>query len=153
MIKTSELEIDKFGLDDAAATQPMLYMRCVEAYSDAKEELSKAERKLSFVISELDLSIRRYPDNYGLAEIKEAAVKAIINNDQQVQNLMDKVAKLKSAARRLLGMKEAADQRKQMIKTLGELYIGEYFSSVEIKKATTLNMRRQLGKKNNNTRR
>lgn len=144
----SDLFVDKYNLDDAAATQPELYMECVEAIERAKKDTDELEQELEERYSELDLDIRKNYDLYGLEENpKERAIKSAISKEPDIKEIREDLAKAKRILSKLNGRKEALDQRKQMVRLLGDLWLGEYYSDIEVRDAQ---VRKNLSRRNRN---
>ena len=148
-MNNEELFVDKYNLDTDAAEQPQLYMECVEAIEVVKAEVDELELELEEAIADMDLDIRNQPAAFGLDDVKERAVKSIISKNKNIKSLRRELNTAKRKLAVLNGRKEALDQRKQMIRVLAELYLGEYYVTVEVKSDATHKMRKKLGRRQN----
>jgi len=143
-----DFTVDKYNLHNDAAVQPQWYMECVKEVEAARRKVDNLLLELEEVTAELDLKIRSDPAKFGLDGVKERAVKSIISLDGDVIGLRKELQDAQRKLNVLLGTKDALEQRKQMIKVLAELYIGEYYSVIEVKNDASHSLRRKLGRRN-----
>lgn len=130
----ADMRIDKFGLDNECAQQTSIYSKWARLSAEAGRERDYRQKELDEISADLDNAIRKDPGKYGIADVKENAVKAVIQNDKRVMKLKTDVIEITAYASLFKGAVNACDQKKTMLRMLGDLWLGEYYSNVEIKK-------------------
>ncbi len=157
-IADREVLVDKFGLDDACATHSQRFLFWSKKYSDAFWLHDRVEDKYERVCAQVELNVRGDPEKYGVTPdkqgaVKEGAVKATVKLDEEVMEWKKKLLTASYLKRRYKRIKEGFVERGWMIKEEGALWRDEYYSEVEIKKATETKRRstrirgERLGKK------
>lgn len=127
-----DLEIDKNDLDNACLQQPMLfdiYAQKVVSLCKLKEELELEIKNLS---AKLDGVIREAASAEG-KKITEAMIQNEIIRNIQYADLQYKYLNIYAEVEEAKVIKEAFQQRKDMLRLLTELYISGYWGSVETK--------------------
>jgi hypothetical protein len=129
-----DAKTDKFGLDNECAVQTGLYAKWALLSTLASRERDWRQKELEERNALLDNDIRSDPGNYGISDIKENAVKAVIAKDDGIMKLKAGVIEATAYAKFFDRAVSACDQKKMMLRELGDLWLGEYYSDVQIKK-------------------
>ena len=129
-----EIRIDKYNLDEECSLQPLRFADIALEYEEACKERDNLKLKLEELKAKKDLLIRSKPESFGVTKVTEAVIQSVINADSEVLALEKKYLESKYEANRLGAYREAFQQRKSMIKELGELWIADYYGAPEVKK-------------------
>ena len=80
------------------------YFKYAEGYMNAKAKRNRTEALNEIVFGEIELKIRANPQKFGIEDVKEAAIKAVVRNDKRWKialnkyyDLVDETAKYKAA--------------------------------------------------------
>lgn len=143
-----ELGIDKNDLDEECCGQPQLYYRWAKETAIASKRKHIMEGRLSRVRARADHKIRKQPGLYGLGDDpKEKAIAGHVALDQDVKDAEEVYLEAKKDAALTAAAEKSFEQRKQMIKTLGDLFVHEYYSAPTIKKAEVHAYRAEVRKR------
>lgn len=129
-----DMELDKYKLDDQCAQQTSVYSKWALISAKASRERDYRQKELDEEVAKLDNEVRVNPEKFGIKDIKENAVKAVIASDKIVMKLKTDVIEATTYAKFFNSAVSACDQKKTMLRELGDLWLGEYYSNVEIKK-------------------
>lgn len=129
-----DMKIDKFNLDDECARQPSIYSKWAMLSARASEERDWRQKELDEEAARIDNEVRTDPDKFGIRDIKESAVKAAIAADEVIMKLKADVVRATAYAKFFYSAVGACDQKKTMLRMLGDLWLGEFYSNVEIRK-------------------
>ena len=121
------MKIDKYNLDEECSRQPDLYYEETKNIGSMVEEKSLAELELKELEANVELVIRSRED-----KPTEAKIKALVTKNKKVKAKRREVIKCQSRINDAMNMKHSLEQKKSMIEWLGRLYIGEYWSDVNI---------------------
>lgn len=130
----ADMRIDKYGLDNECAEQTSIYSKWARMSAEASRERDYRQKELDETSAMLDNEIRTDPEKYGIKDLKEAAVKAVIMGDEAVMKLKSDLIEATTYAKFMNSAVAACDQKKTMLRMLGDLWLGEYYSNVEIRK-------------------
>lgn len=127
-----DLEIDQNDLDTACLKQPVLF----DMYAQNVAVLSKKRDELKLMIEQegarLDGILREAASAEG-KKITEIMVQNEIVRNKQYADLQQKYLNLCSEVKEAEIVRDAFNQRKDMLKLLVELFISGYWSSTETK--------------------
>ncbi len=127
-----ELEIDINDLDSCCVNQPVLF----DMYSQKLIPLYKKRDEIKLLMDQtyakLDGIIRESASAEG-KKLTEVKIANEININPQYNDLQIKYLNICNEIKSLEIIKEAFQQRKDMLRLLTELYIAGYWSSVEVK--------------------
>lgn len=132
LVYREDLKIDANDLDNACLQQPMLfdiYAQKVVSLCKLKEELDLEIKNLS---AKLDGVIREAASAEG-KKITEAMIQNEIIRNIQYADLQYKYLNIYAEVEEAKVVKEAFQQRRDMLRLLTELYISGYWGSVETK--------------------
>lgn len=129
-----DMKVDKFRLDEECARQTSVYTKWAFLTAEAGRERDWRQKELDEMNARLDNEVRVYPEKFGLKEIKENAVKAVIAGDEGIMKLKADLINATAYYKFFSSAVAACDQKKTMLRMLGDLFLGEYYSNVEIKK-------------------
>ena len=144
-----DLKIDPLDLDTACVRQPVLF----DMYAQALTPLYKLRDEIKLMIEQtgakLDGVIREAYSAEG-KKITESMVQNEIVRNLEYSNLQQKYIDVCSEVKEHEVIRDAFQQRKDMLKLLVELYISGYWASVTpkvVKQAGTDNLKERLEKK------
>lgn len=129
-----DMRLNKFNLDDECARQTSIFSKWAMLSAQASQEREWRQKELDEETARLDNEIRADPEKFGLRDIKENAVKALITSDGEIMKLRADLIRAISYSKFFNSAVEACDQKKYMLRELGNLWLGEYYSNVEIRK-------------------
>ncbi len=122
------LAIDKQALDDEVMKQPALYYEVSEAYAQAVAERDVLKEELAVTDARLYGSNRKAD-----AKATDTAIKSRINIESSHQQAFSEYVEAKEYADKLGALKDAFNQRSEMLKALGRLYASNYFEQMALK--------------------
>lgn len=130
-----DLKLDKHNLDTEAENQSRLYMKWSERYLIEKTALDDLEGSIY-------LDIVNNPKEFDIPEKKVTvdATKSAINTNR-------KVVEQRLLANLLKNAKDSFEQRRSMIKLLGDLWQQQYYGDIQIKEEVKPYKRRKQIKK------
>ena len=144
-----DLQIDEYNLDQECLKQPFLF----ENYSQKLVPLYKLRDNLKLSIEQtgarLDGIIRESASAEG-KKITEATIQNEILRNPQYNDLQQKYINICAEIKEMEIIKEAFQQKRDVLKLLTELYIGQYWSTVEpkvLKQSKTESLRNKLEEK------
>lgn len=125
-----DLEIDEMDLEKELAYQSILYYDYSEAFSDAKEELSKLELKLSVKKAEVGFAIRSGTYGYD-GKVTEGVISELIEKDKDVIAIRKEVIQKKRETDKIASATEAVRTRRYSLQKLVDLWIYNYYNDVK----------------------
>lgn len=133
-----ELKFDKFQLDVEYEEQPCLYDKWSKWWGRALLLRKKSEDELEKTKGKTDLDIRKDPKGHGLTpddkgKVMESAIKAAVLTNARVLEAQDNFYKAYALAKALESSVKAFEQRKELLRGEGELWVNKYYSDVSIK--------------------
>ena len=145
----NDLKIDEHNLDEECLKQPFLF----EKYAQKLVPLYKLRDELKIEIekfgAKLDGIIREAASAEG-KKVTEATIQNEIARNVQYQDLQQKYINACAEAKEADIIKDAFQQKRDVLKILTELYIGQYWSTVTpkvIKQQGTENIKERLKEK------
>ena len=123
---SEDVKINKYKLDDECQEHPGIYHYYTNELSEAKSELDDQKDKLSFMESELELSLRRNPPED--IKITEQAIKSLIGSNNSLKRQREIVNEIKKRIYHLESAVKVLEHKKSMIKHLVDLFISRYYS-------------------------
>ena len=147
-----QVKIDKHSLDDVCATQPQLYMEWASLLAKAIRFKKETEEEVLQLQAETNLDIRENPKYYKLmpdskGKLMESAIKAVVLVNVEVKAAQKKALVARELADVMTAIVSSFEQRRTMIKMMGDLWIAEYYSDTEIKASKQTAMVRKTRKK------
>jgi len=132
-----ELPFNKMDLDNEYSRQPELYMKWAGWWGKALLLRRRTEAGLDKAKAEADLDIRKNPKNYGLVpddkgKIMESAIKSSIIKHTKVVEAEEYFYKAYELAKLLEYAVKAFEQRKELLRGEGELWVNKYYSGVQV---------------------
>ena len=129
-----ESKVNKNQLDDEASEQSQLFANWAGLAAIAHVNRKEQERRFEAAKARADVAIRKDPVRFGLEEKpKEAAIKAVILDIEEVQEAYDDYMKAYAYDKVMAVAEKTMEGRKTMLRLEGDLWLGEYYSKVEIK--------------------
>lgn len=125
-----DVRIDKNSLDEELTDQSQLLFWYDEEMNEQKEILSDLELHLSITESEVAYAIRAGSYGYD-GKITESVVKELIDKDEDIVALKQKIISQKRVVSKTASAAEAIRQRRYMLQKLVDLYIYEYYNGVK----------------------
>lgn len=122
------LKIDKQALDDEVMQQPALYFQVSEAYAIAVAERDALKEEVAMVDASLYGKYRKSDP-----KATDTAIKSRISIEDGHQRAFSEYIEAKEYADKLGALKDAFNQRSEMLKALGRLYASNYFEQMALK--------------------
>jgi len=133
-----ELRFDKHNLDFEYEEQPRLYMKWALLYGKSLIERKKAEEEIEKVKGTVDLEVRKAPKDFDLTpddkgKVMEAAIRATVNTDKRVEEAQEEFNEVHELSKLFEHATRAFEQRKELLRSEGELWIHKYYSDVSVR--------------------
>jgi len=129
-----EAGINKNRLDDEAAEQSQLFSNWASLAAAAHIDRKEAERNFDEEKARMDLKVRKDPGMYGLEDKpKEAAIKAVVSESEMVKKAYSEFLDAYAYDKVLAVAEKAMEGRKTMLRLEGDLWLGEYYSTTNIR--------------------
>lgn len=146
------LEIDKYNLDEECATHPQKYNDAAREAARCSKEEKEAERKYIKMKAKVGKEVRKRPGKFGVDpdEPKEGAIKGAIDLDGRVEEAYSEYLDARERAANAAADEKAYEHRRTLIKLLGELWMKDYYSSVEVREEREDKFRKSMGKRRRN---
>ena len=144
-----DLKIDQSELDECCLRQPVLFDHYTQKLSSLYKYRDEVKLAVEQMSARLDGIIREAASAEG-KKLTEAMVQNEITRNLQYADLQQKYANICSDVKEAEVIRDAFQQRRDMLKLLVELYIAGYWASVEtkvVKKQGTENIKERLQKK------
>jgi len=138
-----ELRFDKFRLDEEYEEQPRLYDKWSKWWGRALLLRKRAEDDLERIKGQVDLHIRKDPRKHGLTpddkgKVMESAIKAAVLIDEEVLAAQDEFYRAYALAKALESSVKSFEQRKELLRGEGDLWVNKYYSDISIRKKATI---------------
>lgn len=124
--------IDESALDIEWLEQPVLMLRYTKYVAKLKKRLAKQEVLLGLVRADLDKTIRKDPDSFGLAKITNEGIFQVIQRQDEYKDAASIVIDLKYEAEVARGAVAAIEQRKAALENLVKLFGQQYFAGPSV---------------------
>ncbi|KYK24169.1 hypothetical protein AYK24_06575 [Thermoplasmatales archaeon SG8-52-4] len=123
------VRIDKFALDTELLEQPQLFMEWANKAAEATTEKERIRDKLELLRAEVDLEVRKNPDEYDIPDGKatEGAIKLAVTKDARVLRLTRLYRNACHDERILKNAQIAFNHRKKMLEKLVDLNLQLHF--------------------------
>lgn len=143
---------DKYELDTAVAEQAQFFINCAGLSSVASKLRDFVETWLKQEESEVDLAVRSNPLEFDLepdskGKLMESAIKSKVALDNRVCDIGILFMEMKEYAKVMNKAIDGFDQRKTMLRLEGDLWLGEYYSSADIREKLEDDVREKAAKK------
>ncbi len=144
-----DLKIDEHNLDEECLKQPVLF----EMYTQKLTPLYKLRDELKLEVERFAAKLDGVIREVASAEAKkltETMIQNEIIRNPQYGDLQIKYIKVCTEIKEMEVIRDAFQQRRDMLKLLTELYIGQYWSTVEpkvLKQSKTESLRNKLEEK------
>ncbi len=125
---TEHLNIDKNGLDEECLKQPILYEHYSTEWAEAVNKRDRLKQKLDNYKAGLEKKVRRKLAKK--SKVTEKMIENAVLTDKKYQKKVDRYLKAKGKANKLGVRREAFAQKKDMLKILTDLFIGNYYGEV-----------------------
>jgi len=128
-----EVPVSRNQLEKSALRQAPMFEKWYTLAEEAAAMVRDWEDRLSRTKARAELKIRSMPANvlykkHGLEDLKEGAIKALIELDAEVRQVKKKIRKVKRRNMILKGFIESLRHRKSMIRDLENLYSSKYWN-------------------------
>lgn len=126
--------IDPDKLDEEIFSQPGLYMKFSEIYSEAERKRETLKNKLGILEADLDFKIRSKPEIFGLKSLKsvtESLVKNTIQRQEEIQTLNERIIQANYDLNIVKAAITSLEHKKKMLEKAVDLYNGQYFSPIK----------------------
>lgn len=124
-----KLIIDKDQLHFECIQQPALYAEVRELLTLVREEKDAAKNDITLKAAALSMQIRNAPEAFNIDKVTEKAIESALITHPEYQQAIADSTKLNTIYELLLGLKDALEQRKSMIRELVSLFVHEYYST------------------------
>ena len=151
-LSDEELKFDKFRLDEEYEEQPRLYDKWSKWWGRALLLRKKAEDEFERIKGTMDLEIRKDPRAHDLTpddkgKVMESAIKAAVLINKKVLDAQDRFYKAYALAKALESSVKSFEQRKELLRGAGDLWVNKYYSDINIKeKAGTEETKEEIEK-------
>ncbi len=122
------LKIDKQALDDEVMQQPALFFQVSEAYAQAAAERDVLKEEMNATDAHLYQAVKAKNEK-GTDTFIKSKVQVTTDHRQAFTEYLE----AKEYADRLGALKDAFNQRSEMLKALGRLYASNYFEQMALK--------------------
>ena len=126
-----EINIDQYKLDQECATNGERVIFWGGKWAEACTERDKAKKKWEEYKGELELKIRRSPEEYRVIKVTDNSVDAAVWDDEKCQILQDKYIDANELATKLQLVKDAFLQRKDLLLAEIKLFLANYYHTEE----------------------
>lgn len=128
-----DLQLNRYKLEIAAQQQIAVFERWDNLCTDVSGLLEDENRQLRKLKSKKDLQVRSCPKRmlavkYGIPDLKESAIKAVIELDPRIEKQEKRVLFLQMFYMKIKGVVKASEHRRGSIRILSDLYASSYFS-------------------------
>jgi predicted nucleic acid-binding Zn-ribbon protein len=127
-----DVSLDVTTLDQAALSQPSLYLESGELWAKAVLQRDRLKERLSAKRAEVDEDVRNDPEKYRVisgTKITETWIANKVSQHEEVIALVDELNKAQYDVNMMAVAKESLDHRLKALNILSELYKGNYFSA------------------------
>jgi hypothetical protein len=153
-----DVKIDPDALDVEWLGQPELMRKYAKHAADTKRVLDETKERLDVRKAQIEMDIRRNPDDYKLAKPTEAAIQSTILLQEDYQNLVKEYQEARYENEIAISAVRAIDQKKTALENLVRLLNASYFAgpqtprdlqkeSLEHKKRQTINAKVKISRK------
>jgi hypothetical protein len=125
----SNLEIDKFKLDEEATKQVDLLDKISKILPKARDATLKAKNKLEIAEFEISQQMRKNPKEYGLSKDTDTVIFKAVKTTKEYKKAFSQYAFCKEKEDEYQLLHENVKQRGFMIKLLMELWLNNYYSN------------------------
>lgn len=127
----ARIKIDKNALDDNAVEQPELFFRCAEQLELAISRRDRLKYDLDLLTAKIDCDIRaRYEKQE--KKFTEKSVSSEVEADVDIIDLKRKLLDAGQDVGKWRALREALEQRRDMLKVEANLYVGNYFTRTSV---------------------
>jgi len=127
----SDLEIDKYNLDEEWEKQPMLYMKWAEKHAEAVRKRDLTWQKKKVLKAELDGEVRKSFIEKG-EKFTENIVDAEIRKKSEFKEVQKDLIEANEEVNVLESAKWAMEHKKKALESMTSLWIGGYYSEPKI---------------------
>ena len=132
-----ELRFDKHNLDEEYMEQARMFIGWALLYGQSLTLRKRAEAKVERVKGQMDLEIRKSPMKHGLkpddkGKVMESAIKAAILSNKRVAEAQKEFYGAYALAKSLESTVKSFEQRKELLRGAGELWIHKYYSGIQV---------------------
>jgi len=131
----SKLQIDINRLQFCCQEQPELASRAGELAAMAKSKAKRAKVVLEEAKANANKEIRDNPDGFGVPKVTEKAVESAVVLHPDVMKVAQDVIELELDADKAAVLANAFEHRRSMLKIEAELFVHNYWGSVEVKES------------------
>jgi len=121
------LRIDEHALQQECRNQPETFYHIARRVSKARADYEDARTHLKRTSAQAEIDIRQQAEE-SETRITEARVASLVLASQSVVLASDRVNDCRIAMEEIEALKEAYQQRKDMLRELVQLYISSYYS-------------------------
>jgi exonuclease VII small subunit len=139
-----DFKVNKFKLDTENEEHSNLYKEYAEQLADAKTEKDKAEDRLKFILSEVEIDIRKNPPDD--LKITEPTIKSLVNVNKKVIRFREELVEIKEKTYHLEALVSSLEHRKSNLNNLTTLFVTGYYSLPKANKTITDQVRKKVRK-------
>lgn len=125
-------QIDPSQLDVACVCQADVFYKWAERFVQAKAAAEDMEFALDVYEAKLQMKVRSNPEEFGVSNVTEAAVKAAAKCYSKYIDRAEKCRRARLEAELLSKVVVAMEQRKRMLELLVTLHGQEYFAGPSV---------------------
>jgi hypothetical protein len=124
---TDDVRVDKYSLDEEMEMNPSLIDNYGVRYADARTDQDRLEVQIKYLSAQKELGFRRNPPTD--IKITESVIEALVNSDEELKALKDKLNKAKEDAYTYYSALESLRDKGLRLHDLMELFKTGYFSA------------------------
>lgn len=124
----ASLDIPLDQLDAVAARIPKRMFDWGIALADIKKRVKQQQRRVKSVFAELDIAVRRNPQEYGLEKVTEASVTAVIEVNELYKEAVDRAIQLEYNKEVIENYLQSLSEMGREIRNLTELFAHMYWA-------------------------
>ena len=144
----NEIKIDADALDIECADQAATFMKYAKNAAHARKDLDEIKQMLDIKKADLDQTIRKDPDKFGIEKITEGAILSAILTDKDYQRVTQGYLNAKYETDMAQSAVSAFNQKKDMLEVLVKLHGQSYFAGPSVPR--DLSKERELKQKLSN---
>jgi len=129
------LKIDRYVLDQELVKQPQLYSGWAIKEAEAANEKEWEKHRLELIRAQVEIKIRKDPEEYGIQNITEGIIKASITSHKKVRRQTKKYLEALHNERVLKKAERSYKARQKMLEGLVHLNVQLNFAEVKVPRA------------------
>jgi len=118
---TRDIRIDPNNILKSMWQQTDLFAKYAKVFADCQSRKLSLSRKIKLLESDIELEIRQDPSNFGIEDVKEAAIKAAVQQDRRIREIGDELEEVQKGLNVWTQAIAGMEHRRSMLKYMTEL--------------------------------